>query len=69
MPLFPLMGGEFVIAFLLLRIAVWVMQGRRAQDPLPPPPPGPGISITRLARPEPSGTPSATGEARMKRAA
>jgi len=66
-PLFLLMGGEFVIAFLLLRIAVWMMRGRGARDPLPPP--GPGVSISQLAKPEPSSAPSAAGEPRLKRAA
>jgi hypothetical protein len=41
----PLLGGEFVIAFLAARIALWIWRSRaelraRAQDGGPPDPPG-----------------------------
>ncbi len=39
MPLFLLMGGEFVVAFLVARIVLWILGGRHVADPGPP---GPG---------------------------
>jgi hypothetical protein len=43
----PLFGGEFVIAFLAARIALWIWRSRAdlrapANDPGPPGPPGGG---------------------------
>ncbi len=41
MPLFLMMGGEFVIAFLAARIGLWMLRGRHdihsvAREPRPP---------------------------------
>ncbi len=48
MPLFLLMGGEFVIAFLMARIALWILRGRHVEEP--PLPEGPGPGRPRLIR-------------------
>jgi len=41
-PLFLLMGGEIVVAFLLARIALWVLRGRRLVQQPDQEPSGPG---------------------------
>ena len=37
MPLFLLMGGELVIAYLMARIGLWILRGRYTEEtPVPP---------------------------------